>query len=362
METGIFGLPQSGKTTVFYALSRRSTAGPAGKETLRGVVKVPDLRLDRLAEALRPQKVVPAEVSFVDFTGPDLGWSRGEGFSPKLLAELHLQDVLVLVLRAFADPRIPHPEGSVDPVRDAALLDAEMAFADLALIERRLERLQKTVRSVKGQERIALEREETVLQRLKAALDEERPLRELPLSQEEQRLLSSFRLLTIKPVVALLNLDEGQWPERQPLEDALKERYRPPRAAVVSLCAQLERELAQLTDEEAAEMRVEYGLEAGAVQRVIHMCFSVAGLITFFTVASGELRAWMVPEGATAVQAAGKIHTDMERGFIRAEVIEWETLAQQGSWAEARRHGLVRTEGREYRVRDGDVLHILFNV
>jgi GTP-binding protein YchF len=267
------------------------------------------------------------------------------------------------VVRAFVDPAVPHPDGSVDPARDVAALDLELAFADLALIERRLERLAAELRSQRVGERGAGEREQALLTRMRAALEAETPLRALALSEDEQRIVAGFRFLTLKPLLVVFNIGEDQIGERAALEAAWRARYARPHTDVAALCGKLEMELLELTPEEAAEYRRDLGLEdETGLDRAIRLSYALLGLISFFTVGPDECRAWTVTKGATAPQAAGKIHSDMERGFIRAEVIRYEDLVAAGSEAEAKRRGLLRTEGKQYVVQDGDVLHILFNV
>ncbi|HEU4760092.1 MAG TPA: DUF933 domain-containing protein, partial [Dehalococcoidia bacterium] len=269
-------------------------------------------------------------------------------------------DALIHVVRAFHREDVPHPAGSVDPERDVRHLDGELLLHDLGIVERRLEKLDITVRSARPGEREAGEREQAVLQRVHGHLEAGRPLREATLSAEEMKTLANYGLLTLKPLLILLNIDEADAPRAAALEDEYRARLGAGRTAV-AMCARLEAELAELSPEEAAEFRQE--LEAGdaPAQRVLRCLHEVLGLVTFYTPVGQECRAWPVPVGTTALQAAGRIHTDMERGFIRAEAIAWEKLMEMGSLAEARKHGALRTEGKQYVVQDGDVLHILFH-
>jgi GTP-binding protein YchF len=365
MDVGIIGLSQSGKTTVFNAVTRGKahTGFGGGQEPNVGVVKVPDARLDVLSAMYHPKKTTPAEIRYVDFPAAGANFGRGEGPGGQFLNEVRRADALIHVVRAFADPAVPHPDGSVGPARDVTTMDLELAFADLVLIERRLDRLEAELRSTKAGERGAGERERALLTRFKEALEAEQPLRSLPLTEDEQRLVSGFRFLTLKPMLVLLNLDEGDVARRETVETGFRKGYQHPSTDVAALCGKLEMELLDLSPEEAAEYRRDLGLgEETGLDRAIRLSYGLLGLISFLTTGPDECRAWTVTAGATAPQAAGKIHSDLERGFIRAEVVRYEDLVACGSEAEAKKRGLLRTEGKSYIVQDGDVLHILFNV
>ena len=365
MDFGIIGLALSGKTTVFDAI----TGGHVPTGTYEaggphvGVVKIPDERLDRLAERFQPKKATHADSRFLDFPGAVFarGFGRGGG-AGEALAALGKTDALVHVVRAFRSERVPHPEGSVDPHRDIGTMDMELAFADLAFLEKRLERLDTAVRSARAGEREQGERELALLRRLKSGLEAETPLRVQQASAEERRAIANYDLLTAKPELLLLNLDEADVGRAEELVGEFRGRWGGPGRDVTWLCAELEMELGELPPEEAAEMRASYGLDETGRETVIRACFDLLGLMSFFTVNPEEARAWTAPRGATAVHAAGKVHSDMERGFVRAEVLTWQELLEHGSLAEARKHGVLRVEGREYPVQDGDVIHILFSV
>ena len=275
------------------------------------------------------------------------------------LAQCH---ALVHVVRAFRDESVPHPEGSVDPERDIASVNLELAFADLGVLQRRHERLDIAVRSARHGEREPGERELALVRRLSEALEREEPLRAQELSPEERRVMSGYHLLSNKPLLVIVNIDEADAGQARQIEAEFAGRWAGPGVQVAALCAKLERELSELSDDEAAEFRRELGLEAGCVERLLRLSQRVLDLITFFTVNEAEGRAWPLAAGSTALEAAGTVHTDMARGFIRAEAIGWEELVASGSLAEARRHGVLRTEGKQYVVRDGELLHILFNV
>lgn len=361
MQLGIVGLARSGKTTVFNAVTRghaRTGSFGHGVEPNVGTVKVPDHRLDRLAALFKPKKVTHADITYLDFPG---GFSR-EGAAPQLLASLARADALVAVIRAFEDDTVPHPLGSVEPARDIAALNLELAFADAAFLEKRLERLDTAVRSMKAGERETAERELALLRRMKADLEREVPIRAQQLTPEERRLLSSYQFLTDKPLLIVLNLGERDLPRASEIEAGYRERFGGPGVGVTALCGKLEAELAELPPEEAAEFARDLGVTESGLDRMVRLSYELVGLVSFFTVGPDECRAWTVRRGTPAQQAAGKIHSDMERGFIRAEVVRWDELLADGSLAEARKRGHLRQEGKQYIVQDGDVMHVLFNV
>lgn len=366
MEIGIFGLPKSGKTTIFNALTRSQAATTAyGSEDEHhvAVVKVPDSRLDQLAALFRPRRFVPAEVRYTDFAMPTKGFSRSEGFPPSLLADLRLMDVLLVVVRAFTNSAVPHVADRVDHLQDAVALDLEMIVADLGILQRRQDRIEASLRGARGVERDLLLQEQTTVAMLGQGLEGETPIRDQNLPVEAQPLLANFQLLTAKPLLVVANAGEEQIGELIALEASLSERYFGPKTGAIALCGALEMELAQLSQAEAAELRDSYGLPPeSALDRVIRTSSQVAGLAHFFTVGADEVRAWTVAANSPAVLAARVIHSDLERGFIRAEVIRWDVLLECGSLAAARQRGLLRTEGRDYQVQDGDVMHVLFNV
>ncbi len=361
MDLGIIGLERAGKTTLFNALTagHASAGGYGGTEPHIGVVKLPDERLDKLCALFRPKKQTPIEARYLDFPG---SLSLRAGPEGAHLAALAQCDALVHVARAFRDESVAHPEGSVDPNRDIAAVNLELAFADAALLERRQEKLDITVRSARPGERESGERELALVRRLREALEREEPLRQQPLSPDERRLLSGFQLLTIKPQIVVLNIDEADVAKEDEIEREAAARWGGPGVEIVALCAKLERELRELPEDEAQVFRRELGAPADGVERLLRLSQQALGLITFFTVGDTEGRAWALPAGSTALDAAAKVHTDIARGFIRAEVIAWDQMLACGSWAEARKRGLLRTEGKQYVVQDGDLLHVLFNV
>lgn len=366
MQIAIVGLAASGKTTVFNTLTRGhvETGGFGGLELHVGVVKVPDERLDRLAAIFHPKRIVHADVTYVDLPAPPAS-SEGrigtEELPAEHLARLREADALVHVVRAFGDPAVPHPAGFVDPVRDLEQLDLEFTLADLALADRRLERLRATGRHGTPAERDANEREEAVLRRLKEALEAGRPIRDVELESDQEKAIRGFRFLTQKPVLVLLNVGERDLPGAGALVERIASDYEHHHALVDALSARIEMELGELEPDEAAVFMAELGLAESSLDRVIRLSYRLLGLVSFLTAGPDEVRAWPIPDGASAVDAAGVIHTDLAKGFIRAEVVAYEDLVELGSTAEARRHGRLRSEGRTYRVRDGDVLEILFS-
>jgi ribosome-binding ATPase len=371
----ITGLPYVGKTTLFNLLTggHAATGGFAGAEgeTNVGVAKVPDARVDKLSALYKPRKTTYAEVTYRDLglaprvaTGASgHATQAGQGISAQKLGDLRTSDALVHVVRSFRDASVPHVNSSVDPKRDLATLELELLFADHVVVERRLERIEPELRSAKGPEREQKERERLVLQKAMAALDAETPLRDVGLDDEERKIVRGYRFLTLLPQLVVANLDEEDVSAPDKVLAPLREAATKHRAmSVVGVCAKLEAEIAQLEPAEAAAFRADLGLHEPALDRVIHATYELLGLISFFTVGEDEVRAWTIPAAMPAQQAAGAIHSDLERGFIRAEVIGWEDLLKAGSEANAKKQGIMRTEGKTYPVKDGETVHVLFNV
>jgi ribosome-binding ATPase len=357
MDAALVGLLSSGKTTVFNAL----TAGhgsTTGAEQI-GVIKIPDQRLEKLAALVKAKKITPVEVILHDLPAV---FERGAAPSGTVAETLSRADALIHAVRAFERDDVPHPKGSVDPARDIQVFDEELAFNDLGIIERRLEKLDITVRSALPGEREAGEREKTLLERCRAVLNGGSRLRDADLATADLKALGNFGLLSLKPMLVVLNIGETDAPRASALEDEYTSRFAAPGTGVVSLSARLEVELAELPPEEAADFRREMGAGETATHAVLGKFLQLLDLVTFFTIGEKDAHAWTVPAGASALHGAGRIHTDIERGFIRAEVIAWDKLLEFGSHAEARRRGQLRTEGKQYTIREGDVINVLFNV
>ncbi len=360
MEIGIIGLPKSGKTTLFNSLTRGKAETRAyasgGAEPNVGVVKVPDGRLEGLQSLLKPKKLVPAEVKYVDVA---ISGDRKEGVTGPVRSHLTKTDALIDVARVFMDQAVASPQG-VDPWRDISAMNAELVLSDLAIAERRLERIEESLKGARSPERENLLKEKSFVLRIKSSLENEVAVRDQGLSRDEMRAAESYQFLSNKPMLVVLNIGEDQLPEAPSLEEEAKKRY--PQFNVAAICGKLEMELAQLSDAEAAEFRSAMGVKEGAMERIIRLSYELLGLVSFFSTASGEVRAWTVRRDTPAPKAAGKIHSDMERGFIRAEVISYADLVKCGSMAEAKRRGLLRLEGKNYIVQDGDVITFLFSV
>jgi len=360
MDLAIVGLPFSGKTTAFNALmAGHGSASAAGRGEAIGSVKIPDERLQKLGALVGAKKITPVEVVLHDL--PAL-FERGAAPSGSAAESLARADALIHVVRAFERDDVAHPAGSIDPDRDIAAFDAEMLLHDLGIVDRRLGKVDTTARTGKGSERDAAQREADMLRRVKVHLDAETPPRDVITDEGEIKALANFGLLTLKPMLAIVNIGESAVGERDAIEAGFRERHAKTRTSVTAFCARLEAELAELSPDEAKEFREEMGAGEGATDHVLEALREMLGLVTFFTAGEKDTRAWTVPEGATVLQAAGRIHTDIERGFIRAEVIAWDKLLELGSHNEAKKAGQLRQEGRTYLVQEGDVINVLFNV
>lgn len=356
MELGILGLPKVGKTTLFNTLTASHEATDkfaASAETHMGVAQVPDPRLEKLRELFHPKKYTPATVSYVDIPGI----RKGEGAESLNLAKLKEMDALVHVVRAFADEELLHSEGSVDPARDVETLDLELILADMDVAGRRLERLDKAVK--RGPSPEEKKEHELLSTKVLPALEAETPLREVEIDPDEEKRLRGFQFLSAKPMLVVVNVDEDRVAEADPA--SLGITLRPSTQAVV-ISAPIEQEIAGLPPEEQAEFLGDLGLAEPSLDRLIRASFELLGLIAFFTVGEDEVRAWTLRRGTRARAAGGAIHSDIERGFIRAEVVPWDELLRLGSLAKCREVGVLRLEGKEYEVKDGDVCHFRFNV
>ncbi|MEI6291187.1 MAG: redox-regulated ATPase YchF [Chloroflexota bacterium] len=346
MKLGIIGLPQSGKTTIFNALTRSNTptTASAGRiEVHTGVVDVPDSRIDKLSGMFKPKKTIFAKVTYADIAGLD---GNSKGISGNLLNTLGQMDAYIHVVRCFDDENVPHPAGNVNPARDADAMLTELLLNDQIAVERKLERLVDE-RKKGGTDKAVNERQTVIFTRLLDALNNNIPLRKLDYSTDEEKELSSFGLLTRKPILTVFNLSETQKPPEIVLDHSF-----------VSLPGKLEMEISQLSAVDAQLFMSEYGIEEPALNRMIRLSYDLLNLQSFFTVGEDEVRAWTTRKNATAHESAGEIHTDIARGFIRAEVVAYEDLITLGSMAECKSKGKFRLEGKEYIVKDGDIVHI----
>jgi len=356
MKTGIIGLPQVGKTALFKILTKAHVAerGQNPREAHLGIAKVPDGRLDKLSALYNPKKLIHATVEYSDVAAIGQEALKESAYANNL----RTVDALIHVLRAFDDPSIPHV-GEVDPLRDAKNVDFDLVVNDLGQIEKRLERLEKDLKKMKTPE---LEREFDLLKRARVHLESERPLREMEMSGEDKKRIRGFMFLSQKPILYALNVNEstslGGDLDQAPGKYKLIEYASRPNAGVTAICGKVEAELAEMPDEEAGEFLASYGLSESGLVRLIRNSYQLLGLISFFTVGEDECRAWTIERGSRAQAAAGAIHSDLEKHFIRAETIHWDQLLDAGSEANARSRGTLRLEGKDYIVQDGDVMHI----
>jgi GTP-binding protein YchF len=360
MEIGIFGLPQSGKTTLFNLLtsSNAETGMGAGKKKANvGISRVPDPRLDKLIEIWSPQKSTYATIQYVDVAGVES--SVDKGLASETLTSLKNTDALLLVVRDFADDSIPHSDGTVDAVRDALKLTEELLLSDLVIAETRLERMAK---QMKGKSREEIAAETAVMEKVRDALEAEKPLRELEFSADELNRIKGFQFLTLKPVIVALNVSEDDLSTAEEKCGELTGALASESTAATYICATIEQEISELSEEDAAVFMEDLGLTDSATDRIIRTSYELLGLMSFFTHGEDECRAWTIRKGSKAPRAAGAIHSDLEHGFIRAEVVGYDDFVEAGSLAACRDKGLLRVEGKEYIVDDGDILNIRFNV
>ena len=364
MEITITGLPQSGKTTIFNAATRGSAqvATFANRMNL-GAAKVPDDRLDVLNGIFNPKRKINAEVTYADLPAAPDGLGKTQSIGGEYLNTLQRADAILMVARAFEDPSVPHVADSIDAFRDIDTLLFELTISDLDILERRLTRVAESFKGAKTAEREALNKERETLSRVRDSLEEGVHVRDQSLTEDELRLLSGFQMLTSKPLIVVINVGEDQLDKIPAIEARLADEVQTERIRTAALCGKLEMELAQMDAEDENEFRESLGVvgESG-LSRVINLCYEALDLISFMTVGDEEVRAWPIERGTPAVKAAGKIHSDLERGFIRGEVVTYENMVSCRTLAEARKNGVLRQEGKTYIVQDGDIMHVLFNV
>ena len=362
LKFGIIGLPQSGKSTVFNALSGGHAAVgdySTAKAANMAVVKIPDPRIDRLIEIFKPRKITPAEVEYVDIAGLTRDASSDRKKEAAYTHSIRLADALLQVVRCFDNPDVPHPDGSVDPKRDIAEVDSELMLADMMILENRLNKLERQLK-VASKDRDTVELD--LLRRLQKSLEDEKPLRQLEFTDDEIKRIGTFGFLTLKPMLYILNLGENQFPDRQRWEDDFVFVNQNRKSGLASICGSLEMDIAALDEADRADFMLELGIEKAASDVIINKSFDLLGMIVFLTGGEEEVHSWPIRKGTNAQNAAGAIHSDIQRGFIKAELTSYADLDRLGSWSKARDVGKLHLHGKEYVVQDGDVILFRFNV
>jgi GTP-binding protein YchF len=364
VDIGIVGLSKSGKTTIFNGLTKgkAATGGYSTKSQANiGMAAVPDERVHKMAEIFHPKKKVFAEVKYIDIGASVKEMAVDKGIGGQLLNTLSTVDLLLNVVRAFKDDSLAHPDGSLDVARDIEAMNMELTFSDLAILEKRLEKMENSLKAAKQSEKAGIQKEQELMLKIKTELEKDIPIREMQLTPEEIKSLSNYQFLTAKPLLHVVNLGEDQLPEAKTMEEKWNKDYAKPKTRVIASCGKLEMELSQMGDEAMEDFRKELGMSESGLDRTIKVSYELLDYISFLTVGEDECRAWPIRRGTEAVKAAGKIHTDIERGFIRAEVIHYTDLLRVGGLVEAKRQGLLRLEGKTYIVQDGDCINFLHN-
>lgn len=361
MKAGIIGLPLCGKTTLFNVLTKRhvQTGGYAGSEPNIGTVKVPDVRMDMLSKMFEPKKTTYATVEYIDIAGLTKGSVQDGGLGSQLLAHIRNVEAIIHVVRTFTSASVPIPEGGINPAEDIETINLELMLSDLGIVEKRIERLLVDIRK-RGEK--SKEKELHLMEHLKEQLENETPIRNLELNDNEKKLLRGYQFLTQKPILVVLNVGENEIGATEKYQELIAQNETQGIPTVL-LSAEIESEIEQLEDEEDVQAFMEdMEIEELGLTKLIRVSYELLGLISFFTIGKDEMRAWTIQRGTKAVNAAGVIHSDLERGFIRAEVVHYDDLMKYGSLSEARQHGALHVEGKEYLVRDGDIVNVRFNV